>query len=459
MKTEVAATSRADSPANWATVNPCIACAPLGAALVFKGIEGGMSVLHGSQGCATYIRRFLISHFREPVDIASSSFTEDTVVFGGEANLMQAVQSVYKTYKPAIIGIATTCLAETIGEDINMLVAKVRSVIDNKDIDIIPVHSPSYKDSHVGGYDSAIQAVLEYMPQHHATEQATVPYCGIIPCLLSPEDLRNIREIASLYSVPLILFPDISETLDAGLWNSYQSIPKGGTKRSDIARLSNARLIVDWTAAANGAGHVFAQKHSVPFTHSLPPIGIKATDAFCDSLSSVNGNAMPQLLKNERARLLDSYVDGHKYVSGCKVAICCDEPLVRALILFCVEIGMIPVLVATGRAENGFADFVNNICKDLTAETVVLPNADYDHIDAEMSNKEIHLCIGTSKFNRFAEKNKVPLVRVGFPVHDRFGAARMAHIGYKGTQQLFDRIVNALITAKQTNANEQWSYV
>ena len=41
----------------------------------------------------------------------------------------------------------------------------------------------------------------------------------------------------------------------------------------------------------------------------------------------------------------------------------------------------------------------------------------------------------------------MPLVRVGFPIHDRIGGQRILHVGYRGTQQLFDRIVNALIEA------------
>ena len=57
-----------------ATRNPCKLCSPLGASLVFKGIRGAVPILHGSQGCATYIRGYFISHFREPVDIASSNF-------------------------------------------------------------------------------------------------------------------------------------------------------------------------------------------------------------------------------------------------------------------------------------------------------------------------------------------------------------------------------------------------
>ena len=55
------------------TRNACVVCSPLGATLAFAGIERGMTLLHGSQGCATYIRRYAISHFREPLDVASSS--------------------------------------------------------------------------------------------------------------------------------------------------------------------------------------------------------------------------------------------------------------------------------------------------------------------------------------------------------------------------------------------------
>ena len=56
------------------TRNACKLCTPLGACLVFRGVEGCIPFLHGSQGCSTYIRRYMIGHFREPIDIASSSF-------------------------------------------------------------------------------------------------------------------------------------------------------------------------------------------------------------------------------------------------------------------------------------------------------------------------------------------------------------------------------------------------
>ena len=53
----------------------------------------------------------------------------------------------------------------------------------------------------------------------------------------------------------------------------------------------------------------------------------------------------------------------------------------------------------------------------------------------------------------------IPLIRVGFPIHDRIGGQRILHLGYRGAQQLFDRVVNALIEFKQQSSPVGYSYM
>ena len=112
------------------TTNACKLCKPLGACLAFRGIEGAVPFLHGSQGCATYMRRYIISHFREPMDIASSSLGEKQAVYGGGANLKQGLKNVMDKYEAGLIGVATTCLTETIGDDVSGLVREYRQESD-----------------------------------------------------------------------------------------------------------------------------------------------------------------------------------------------------------------------------------------------------------------------------------------------------------------------------------------
>mgnify|MGYP001764719518 CR=1 FL=1 len=91
-------------PNSVSTTNACKLCKPLGACLAFKGIEGAVPYLHGSQGCATYMRRYIISHFREPIDIASSSLGEKQAIYGGAANLKKGLLTVMDKYGAGLIG-------------------------------------------------------------------------------------------------------------------------------------------------------------------------------------------------------------------------------------------------------------------------------------------------------------------------------------------------------------------
>jgi nitrogenase molybdenum-iron protein NifN len=50
------------------------------------------------------------------------------------------------------------------------------------------------------------------------------------------------------------------------------------------------------------------------------------------------------------------------------------------------------------------------------------------------------------------------MVRVGFPVHDRVNSSRIRHLGYRGAQQLFDRIANRLIEEKQKGNAVGYTY-
>jgi nitrogenase molybdenum-iron protein NifN len=67
--------------------------------------------------------------------------------------------------------------------------------------------------------------------------------------------------------------------------------------------------------------------------------------------------------------------------------------------------------------------------------------------------------IGNSKGAKLARELGVPLIRVGFPIHDRIGGQRILHFGYRGAQQLFDLVVNVLLEVKQDSNSIGYSYL
>ena len=92
-------------------------------------------------------------------------------------------------------------------------------------------------------------------------------------------------------------------------------------------------------------------------------------------------------------------------------------------------------------------------------DVTAIEGADFSEIEAHAAGQHFDLAIGNSKGYGFSRKLQIPLVRVGFPIHDRVDGPRLLHIGYRGAQQLFDRIVNAVIAAAQDASPVGYSYM
>ncbi|QNN22160.1 nitrogenase [Planctomycetales bacterium ZRK34] len=452
--------TKASNPNFVATRNACKMCTPLGACLAFAGIEKCLPFLHGSQGCSTYIRRYLISHFREPMDIASSNFGEQAAIFGGQANLSQGLSNVIQGYNPKVIGLATTCLSETIGDDVPMFLHEFAAEHPGEALPVmIHASTPSYTGSHADGYVEAIRATVATIAEGGERD---VKLVDVLPGIVSPADLRHLREIVKAFGLEPIVLPDYSDRLDGPSWAEYRRIPEGGTPLEDIRRMGTAAAALDLGTAAKDnatAGAVLAKKFGVTRHRIGLPIGVRASDALFEALESISGQPTPEAFVAERGRLVDSYVDAHKYVFGKRAIVYGDEDMVAAMSGFLAEIGVMPVLCASGGKSGTLADAIASAAPGLAEMPEVIEGVDFEDLTEAAESVSADLIVGHSKGYKLARELDLPLVRVGLPIHDRFGAARMLHVGYEGTQQLFDRIVNTLLESKQDLSEMGYTYL
>lgn len=444
-----------------ATTNACKLCTPLGASLVFKGVRGAVPLMHGSQGCATYIRRYLISHFREPVDIASSNFSEDSAIFGGGDNLKQAIANVIRQYNPELVGISTTCLSETIGDDVEMILKEFKAQQGKGALPaLVHASTPSYRGTHMDGFHDAVAALLQALA---SSNEGNNGYINILPGMVSPADLRHIKEIMDDFDTGCHMLPDYSETLDGMPWRTYQKIPEGGISVEEITAMGGARATIDMSSACSkkrSGAQILKARCNIPFYRTGLPIGVKACDQFFNTLSELTGQPVPQKYVRERGRLLDAYVDAHKYLSGKRAVVYAEEDMVVGLASFLCEIGVTPVVCASGGTGGHLKEALGQVIpKEMTGEVLILEEADFQAIEGAALAAAPDLVIGHSKGYAVTRKMGIPLIRVGFPIHDRFGGPRQLHLGYRGTQELFDRLVNALLEGRQSNSDIGYSYM
>ncbi|MDR1576977.1 MAG: radical SAM protein [Deltaproteobacteria bacterium] len=427
--------------------NPCKMCFPLGVVTAFYGLKGGLTLLHGSQGCSAYIRRHMATHYNEPVDIASSSLTEEGTVFGGEANLKKGLDNLIRLYNPEVIGVGTTCLAETIGEDVEAILRDYQNDRPNLRTRLIPVASAGYSGTHYEGWFKGARAVVENAAQ--AAEERSSVNVFVPPS--SPADLRELKRLLTESGLEFVLFPDISHNLDRPYEPVYKRLPDGGTAIEDIGKMAGARASVElsrFCPPSLSPGAYLEENFGVPLIRLNPPVGLRDNDAFLKALKSLGGRVSQETLA-QRGRYLDAMLDAHKHSAVGRAAIYGDPDLVYALCRLGAENGFLPVVAATGSVSPHWAELVWAEIKPLAASAhwdklAVKDAADFDDIERWSVSNGVNLLIGSSEGRRLAARQDWPLTRCAFPVHDRQGGARIRLYGFEGSTILLDNLVNDL---------------
>ena len=130
------------------------------------------------------------------------------------------------------------------------------------------------------------------------------------------------------------------------------------------------------------------------------------------------------------------------------------------LTAFLSEIGVQPILCASGGSSGYLKDAIAAVTDGLLREAPqVRDDVDFFDIAQDALSLKPDFLIGNSKGYSFAREQGIPLIRVGFPIHDRMGGQRILHLGYRGSQNLFDLTVNAIIAKKQRDSPVGYGYI
>ncbi|MGL1863793.1 MAG: nitrogenase molybdenum-iron protein subunit beta [Pseudodesulfovibrio sp.] len=434
-------------------INPAKTCQPIGAMYAALGIHGCLPHSHGSQGCCAYHRSTLTRHYKEPIPAATSSFTEGASVFGGQANLVQAIDNIFTVYNPDVIAVHTTCLSETIGDDLKQIAHKAHKdgkVPEGKTI--IGAPTPSYVGSHVTGFSNMVKAMAQ-LAEPTGVKNGKV---NVIPGWVEPADMGEIKRLAELVGVDITLFPDTSGVLDAPLTGEYSMFPQGGVTIPELKGAGDAigtLALGEWCSA--DAARWLDSKCKVPCTILDMPFGLAATDRFVDVLRTVAGVNVPDAVSNERGQLVDLISDMHQYFYGKKVALWGDPDQLIAMTEFLVSLDMQPLYVVTGTPGKKFEKRIQEICADQPFEVKVKAKGDMFLMHQWIKNEPVDLLIGNTYGKYIARDEDIPFLRWGFPILDRQGHQYFPTVGYKGGLRLLEKMLDLFLDRKDRDDPEE----
>jgi nitrogenase molybdenum-iron protein beta chain len=440
------------------TVNPAKTCQPLGAVLCALGFHKTLPYVHGSQGCVAYFRTYFNRHFREPIATVSDSMTEDAAVFGGQKNMFEGLENAKAMYKPEMMAVSTTCMAEVIGDDLNAFIGNAKK--DGRVPEDYPTpyaHTPSFVGSHTTGWDNMMEGFLRYFTFKHMDdkEPGKNGKLNIIPGFETYlGNFRVIKRMLQEMDVKYSFLSDPEEILDTPTDGEFRMYA-GGTTQDELKDSPNAITTLLLQPQQLNKTKKYIKE---TWKHELPdlniPMGLGATDAFLMKVSELTGKPIPESLEKERGRLVDMMTDSHTWIHGKRYSLWGDPDFVYGMSLFLMELGAEPLHVLCHNANKRWGKMMTKTLKESPygQQAEVHVGKDLWHMRSLVFSDKPDFMIGNS-YGKFIQRDtlhkgkefEVPLIRIGFPILDRHHLHQETTLGYEGAMYILKSLVNGIM--------------
>ena len=412
-------------------VNPIKHSQPMGAALAFMGIRNCMPLMHASQGCASYTKVFYTRHFNEPIAMYNTSVSDITAILdGGDYSILMAIENITKknkTLKPEIIGLHTTGLTETKGDD-------VRSVGMHIEIPYCYVNTPDYEGGMESGWALTAKALIV---QHtKATTEIKLKKLLLLPHVsMQPIEVEKIKEICESFGFETLALPDLSTSLDGYLSDGQGKLGTGAIGIDDISELANCATVVTIGSSMKIAAEALLKKNDkIEHLHFNHLMGQENNDNFVAQLMKIGQNEPKALVKRWRGRLQDAMLDSH-FLIGSSHFVITGEPDM------CV--GMCELLQSVGGTIDAvIATNYSPVLETIDARNVFVGDLEdaveyFAKADLVISNFHAERLLHTQ------EKHTALMLR-GFPNYEELGNQLKNDQLYEGSTQFLFEVANAL---------------
>ncbi len=433
--------SRVKVPSKPATVNPQKNSPALGATLAYLGVDRMLGLLHGAQGCSTFIRLQLSRHFKESIALNSTAMSEDAAIFGGWENLKKGLGRVVEKFRPGVVGVMTSGLTETMGDDVRSAIVQFRA--ERPELAQVPIvwaSTPDYCGSLQEGYAAAVQAIVETLAEGGERIPDQV---NLLPgAHLTPADVEEVKGLLESFGLRVLTVPDIANALDGHIDAEVSPLSTGGVAVEDVRRAGRSIATIYVGDSLAKAALALERSFGVPSYGFTSLTGLAEVDALVATLSAITGREVPETLRRRRSRLMDAMADSHYQMGGKKVALALEADHLKGMTRFLAGMGCeIQAAVAATRTRGLDA---------LPCENVFAGDLE----DLEDAAKGADLLVANSNARQAAAKLGVKAhLRTGLPVFDRLGAHAKVWVGYRGTMNLVFEVAN-LFQASATEAQK-----
>jgi len=407
-------------------VNPFKLSQPMGATLAFLGVDRCMPLMHGGQGCTSFTKVYFTRHFCEPIAIQTSAVTDAIAVLdGGDYSIVESVKNICKKVTPSLIGLHTTGLPETKGDDLRGVAAKV-------DFPLVWVNTPDYEGGLESGWAVTAKALIEQLvaPAQAVNDNKLV----LLPHVsMQPIEVEKLKELIESFGFNVLALPDLSSSLDGHLGEKQAALSSGGIGVEDIRSLGDAGLVLSIGDSMRTAAVALQQKNPEMRHHHFPHLqGLEATDSLIELLLAETGFAgVPPQVDRWRQRLQDALLDSHFSLGQTRCLVVAEPDQLAGICQALAEAG--------GRVTVAISSVDSPQLETLKAKKVLVGDLE----DAEELADHYDLIVGNGHCEALAHRLHKGLVLRGFPNWEQVGNALKNDVLYEGGAYFLFECANA----------------
>jgi nitrogenase molybdenum-iron protein NifN len=419
-------------------VNPLKMSQPIGGALAFMGLRGAMPLLHGSQGCTSFGLVLFVRHFKEAIPLQTTAMSEVATVLGGLENVEQAILNIYNRARPEVIGICSTGVTETKGDDVEGYLKLVREKYPQlAKFPMVYVSTPDFKGAFQDGWEKTVARMVEVLVEPPSTAARRDPArVNVLPgCHLTPGDIDELRTILEDFGLEPSFLPDLAGSLDGHIPEEFTPTTIGGIGVEEVATMGYASWTIAIGAQMRRAAETMETKTEVPFKLFERLCGLAPVDEFMAFLSAISRRPVPLKYRRQRGQLVDAMLDGHFHIGGRKLAIGAEPDLLFDVSSMLHEMGAhVTAAVTTTQSP---------VLERVATDDVLI--GDLEDLENLAKAKGCDLLVTHSHGRQAAQRLKIPFYRIGLPMFDRLGAGHQLSVGYRGARELIFNLSNLLI--------------
>ncbi|MBN2869461.1 MAG: nitrogenase iron-molybdenum cofactor biosynthesis protein NifN [Campylobacterales bacterium] len=411
-------------------VNPIKHSQPMGATLAFLGVRDCMPLMHAAQGCASYTKVFFTRHFNEPIAVRNTSVSDITAVLdGGDYSILMAIENITekeKNLRPSMIGLHTTGLTETKGDD-------VRGVGMHIEIPYVYVNTPDYEGGMESGWALTVTAMIEQLTEPSSilkpNKLVVLPHVS-----MQPIEIEKIKSLCEDFGFEVYALPDLSTSLD-GYWEEGQGkLANGGISVEQIRDLASCSTVVTLGASMKKAAAALLTKNpATRHLHFDHLMGLEGCDNFVAALMQIRHTQPKPLAKRWRARLQDAMLDTH-FLIGTSHFVVTGEP--DMLVGICAMLRSVG-----GTVDAAVSTVYSTVLEKVEAENVFVGDLE----DARKYMESTDLVISNFHAERILHTYPhTALVIRGFPNYEELGNQLKNDQLYEGSTYFLFEVANAL---------------